>query len=211
MAKYSNELVNEMLTMIEEDNYTIAEICRMSGINRATFYEWKATKPEFADALKDAFVNRKEKIRLLARQSLRMKLDGYSWREKKTVFVPDEFGELVIKEVVETEKYCPPDISAIKYVLAEEKAEEQEMESKFSMSEPEEEEQGMVYETYDPGLEEELMILERRLQKNSGKPFKSTTKVILLDPETKPDYCKRVSEVSDLSGFEENGVQDTSL
>lgn len=49
MAKYSKKLAYAITELIREDLHTISEICRMAGINRKTFYEWKKAKPEFKE------------------------------------------------------------------------------------------------------------------------------------------------------------------
>ena len=55
MGKYTQKLVEKISSLIEEDNYTITEICRIVGISRNVFYEWRTTKPEFSEALNQAF------------------------------------------------------------------------------------------------------------------------------------------------------------
>ncbi|MBB4034526.1 transposase-like protein, partial [Dysgonomonas hofstadii] len=52
--KYSERLVDKIVKLIEEDRYTITEICRAFKLNTKTFYEWKKTKPEFRKAIEEA-------------------------------------------------------------------------------------------------------------------------------------------------------------
>ena len=112
--KYNDELVKEIATLIEEDNFSITDICRMVGIGRVIFYRWKDEKPEFARAIADAESRRGERLRFEARQALRRKLQGTKTVEKRIKYVPDpETGELVIKECVVREKYTEPDTSTV--------------------------------------------------------------------------------------------------
>ncbi|PXV67489.1 hypothetical protein CLV62_103162 [Dysgonomonas alginatilytica] len=122
MGKFSQSLVEKVAALIEEDNYTITEICRIVSISRKVFYEWKATKSSFAEALQQAEEAREEKLRQRARQSMRQKLEGYRQVETKTTYVAskdsDDPYSLVVKEYVVKEKYCVPETSAIVYSLS---------------------------------------------------------------------------------------------
>ena len=63
MGKFNQSLVEKIAELIEEDNYTITEICGIVGISRKVFYEWKATKPSFAEALDQAVEAREKKTK----------------------------------------------------------------------------------------------------------------------------------------------------
>lgn len=54
MAKYTEKLVKRIVELIEQDIYTVSEICNILRINRKTFYEWKKTKPEFRQEIETA-------------------------------------------------------------------------------------------------------------------------------------------------------------
>lgn len=60
MGKYNQARVKRIIAMIEEDTFTIVDICRLEGISRKVFYEWKSTKPEFSEAVEDALEYRKK-------------------------------------------------------------------------------------------------------------------------------------------------------
>ena len=137
MAKYSDKLVKEIISYVEDDSFTVSEICQYLKISRKSFYEWKATKPEFAKALEDAYEHCEEKLVIMARRSLKNKIMGYAIMETKTTSVPDRndpTGYRVIKKVtrrIDREA----DTATIKLVLerndkrqAEKKAKEQEKE-----------------------------------------------------------------------------------
>ncbi len=122
MGKFNQSLCDRIVALIEEDNYTTTEICRIVGISRKIFYEWKATKPSFAEALEQAVEAREEKLRQKARRSMCQKLEGHRQIETKTTYVASKDSDnpysLVVKEYVVKEKYCVPETSAIVYSLS---------------------------------------------------------------------------------------------
>lgn len=122
MGKFNTILAEKIITLLEEDNYTITEICRIVGISGKIFYEWKATKPTFAEALNGAVEAREEKLKQKARQAMRQKLEGHKQIETKTTYVASKDSDdpytLVVKEYVVKEKYCVPETSAIVYSLS---------------------------------------------------------------------------------------------
>lgn len=61
MAKYSERMTDVIVSLIEEDYYSIKEICRMARISRKSFYEWRATKPEFRERINKALDNNEDK------------------------------------------------------------------------------------------------------------------------------------------------------
>lgn len=117
MAKYSKALVEKMMVMIEEDEFTITDICRILGVSTKTYYAWRADKPEFAEAVAQAMDNREERMRMLARKAMKKKLEGYKMVETKTVYSvgknESDESELRVKEYVVKDKYCVPETSAI--------------------------------------------------------------------------------------------------
>jgi len=123
MAKYSKRISDKIIALVEEDNYTISGICRIVGINRDTFYEWRATKPCFAEALHEAEERRTENLRLQARKAMRKKLEEQERIEIKTVYVPCKDKEnpeqLTIKEYIVKQKYCLPRTQDIVFALSE--------------------------------------------------------------------------------------------
>lgn len=123
MAKYSKELENKLVSLIEEDTYTITDICKILNIGRKTFYRWRDDKPEFAEAISTAMENREERMRLLARQAMKKRLDGYKLVETKTVYATnknaEDGSEMYVKEYVVKDKYCVPDTSAIAFALSD--------------------------------------------------------------------------------------------
>lgn len=140
MAKLTKKLIEEIALFIEQDNYTISEICTMFGISRKTFYEWKTKKPEFAAAVDEAMTNRNEMLLTLAKKGLRERLNGYTVYTEKVIMAPDpemEGGYKVVKKECCTKEYGP-DLKAIKYVLEREEKRMDREEQQAVIPEPEE-------------------------------------------------------------------------
>ena len=123
MSKYSKEITISICNLIKSDSYTISEICRLSGITPETFCQWRNKKPEFAEAIKMAEQKRLDFFAVEAKKSLLKMIQGYTIQEKRTVMVDSgikDEGQMtipIIKEKVITEKYFPPDITAIIFAL----------------------------------------------------------------------------------------------
>ena len=120
MAKYTEKLVEKIVTLIEADTYSISEICSILKISRKSFYEWKDTKPEFREAIEKAIDRRDDMLLMQARKSLKRKLEGYTLTETKTIYVPDKNNpdELVLKSQIVKQKEYAPDTHAIKLTLS---------------------------------------------------------------------------------------------
>lgn len=117
MAKYNERLVNKIVRLIEEDIYTIGEICDGLRISRNTFYEWKNTKPEFRKAIEQAEDRRDDDLAALARKSLREKIEGCIIVTERVTYVDDGYGGQTMKSKVVTQRKCQPDTRAIKLAL----------------------------------------------------------------------------------------------
>ncbi|MBD8387578.1 MULTISPECIES: transposase [Dysgonomonas] len=117
MAKYSDRLVEKIVRLIEEDTYTISEICDALRISRNTFYEWKSTKPEFSQALEDAEARRDSSLAILARRSLREQLEGYVEITEKIVYQDDGYDGQTMKSKTVTKKKVAAKASVIKLAL----------------------------------------------------------------------------------------------
>lgn len=120
MRKYNKSMIDRIISLIEEDTLTIVDICKMVGISRKVFYEWKTLRPDFAEAIDDALENREEKLRQKARRAMQKKLEGYKQVETKTTYVTSDEDEtsMVVKKYVVKEKFCIPETSAITYSMS---------------------------------------------------------------------------------------------
>lgn len=137
MAKYSERLVEKIVRLIEEDTYTISEICDALRISRNSFYEWKNSKPEFCQALKDAEDRRDNSLAILARRSLREQLEGYVVTTEKIVYQDNGYGGETVKSKTVTRKKVVAKASVIKLALecCHNKQKEKKEESKANIHE----------------------------------------------------------------------------
>lgn len=168
MAKYSKELVDKMVALIEEDNYTITEICRILGVGRISFYKWKESKPEFAQAIDCAIEFREEKFKQQARRAMQKKMEGQRQMETKTVYVTskDNPNQLVVKEYVVKEKYCVPETSAIVFALSDkEKKNKQKDNKRFSPND-----NPLIVNVSNEDTKRHMEILRSRLDGSSPNP-----------------------------------------
>ncbi len=115
--KYNDRLVKKIVTLIEEDVYTISEICNVLRISRETFYEWKKEKKEFARAVQEAEDRRDDALADLARHSLREQLEGYVEVTEKIIYEDDGWGGQKIKSKIVTKKKRAPKPNVLKLAL----------------------------------------------------------------------------------------------
>lgn len=118
MVKYSKKILDKIYEFICSDTYTIAEICKMTGISERTFYEWKSKRPDFAELINKAEMIRDEHLVKEAKKSLLKRIRGYTIEETRTTYKNDpDKNDLEIKEQVVTTKHVLPDTAAIKFTL----------------------------------------------------------------------------------------------
>jgi len=160
MAKYRQELIDEIIKLIESDIYTVKEICFMLNISRQTYYEWLDTRPEFKKAVNEALRHRDEMLVSIARSSLRKRLEGYTITEEKIVYEPCKGNPAMDKEKsrIVKKKECPPDLRAIKYVLEKEEKRKEKEESPAVKP--------TIIEVRDQHTAEQLLIFEKNLRGN---------------------------------------------
>lgn len=84
-ARYNKKIVDDICSLIKEDSYTIAEICKKVNISERTYYNWQAQNAEFAGLIKKAEEDFNALIVVEAKKSLVKLIKGYSVQEKKTV------------------------------------------------------------------------------------------------------------------------------
>lgn len=164
MAKYNEKLVKKVSALIEEGVYTISEICDILSISRKTFYAWRDSKPEFAQAIDEAMELREEKLLTLARQSLRKKLEGYTLTETKYKYIPDEDDptQLKLKEKIVKVKEYAPDNRTIKMVLDRCDADKTDRIDIQRQNKP------LQITVLNENTKKQLEILQEKLQKKTG-------------------------------------------
>ncbi|SBW10306.1 conserved hypothetical protein [uncultured Dysgonomonas sp.] len=180
MAKYTERLVGRIISFIEEDTYSISEICNALNINRKTFYEWRKTKPEFNEAVERAMECRDDKLLMVARNSLKKKLEGYPLTETRTVYVPDKSNteKLVLKSRTVRQKEYAPDTHAIKLVLLQNEAKE-EKEAEYKQ------EPALTIVVRDSTTAESLNLLRENLRNNHSVEQKKKEETVADDQPMK--------------------------
>ncbi|MDR2001591.1 MAG: hypothetical protein LBQ74_01020 [Prevotella sp.] len=118
MAKYETELTEKIISLIEDEFFTISQVCKATGISRQTFYYWMDTKDDFRQEIEQAVARREAEMMTMVQASLKKKLEGFYTTVEKDIYVPDEYtGEIVFKQKTVTKKECPPDLRTIKMLL----------------------------------------------------------------------------------------------
>lgn len=121
-SKYTPEMVAKICGHIAEGK-TYADACKLAGISEAKFYEWKAEKVEFLDAIKRAEQQYKEwynrDLVASAKKSLKELILGWECEEVTTEYVddPKNPGNPRIKQQKRVTKKYKPDATAIIFAL----------------------------------------------------------------------------------------------
>ena len=88
------------------------QVCKAIGISEDTWYKYKASKPEFAELIK----NNRQLLVTDLRGALVKKAFGYNYEEEKMYKTIDKDGNEVVK-VEKYRKHLPPDVAAINLCL----------------------------------------------------------------------------------------------
>lgn len=121
-GKYTPEMVEQICKYIAEGK-TYADTCKFVGIAESVFYEWKANKPEFMEAVKRAEAQYREwedkELVKSARKSLKELILGYEYEEVTTEYIPDPSDPNApkIKHQKRVKKKCAPNATAIIFAL----------------------------------------------------------------------------------------------
>lgn len=119
--KLTKTMLQTIVTLLEEDEYYVEEICKIVNIHKDTWYEWKNNVPVFSDALRAAEEKRLEKIRISARKGLATLLEGKEWEETTTEgrLVKDKDGNEVFKttKAKKVKKFILPNPDMVKFAL----------------------------------------------------------------------------------------------
>ena len=110
MAKY-NDVREELLQHIR-DGCTFKEAYQKVGVSKSQFYEWKATKSDFSDAIKEAQRIGRDEIVPELEKSLFKRALGYEYTETKTETFPDGNERVTV-----TKKVMPPDTASLIFAL----------------------------------------------------------------------------------------------
>ena len=87
MAKYSEELVDKVVFLIEEEFYTTTQVCKALGDSRQAYYGWLDTKPGFRKEVDMAVSRRSEAMQTMMQAALKKKLEGYITTVEKDIYM----------------------------------------------------------------------------------------------------------------------------
>ncbi len=160
MAKFSKKIAEVIVELVESD-MSVTEICNAVGITRKTFYEWKNTKPDFSDAVDEARDRAYDELIVIARRTLRERIEGYTVEETTYTYEPSSYdeNELVLKKKVVKSKRKEPSITSLNNMVqrVEEKKQKKDIQNKAVPFSAENVGKGLVL----PKNSEEAFILAR--------------------------------------------------
>ena len=130
MAKYTEQLGKKIADAIEQDEYTLGEICAMYSISRKTFYQWARKYTDFKEMIDDARAGRDERLAQKARQILKQRLEhGYTVTTTRYKYAVDESGEIYLTGKTVTMKEYSADEKTLKMAMAKEGEIEEKVEN----------------------------------------------------------------------------------
>ena len=130
MAKYTEELGKKIADAIEQDEYTLGEICTMYSISRKTFYQWARNHSDFKEMIDNARAGRDERLAQKAREILKQRLEhGYTVTTTRYKYAVDEYGEIYLTGKTVTMKEYAADEKTLKMAMAKEGEIEEKVEN----------------------------------------------------------------------------------
>ena len=121
MAKYTEKLGKKIADAIEQDEYTLGEICTIHNISRKTFYQWMIKYPDFEEMVENARLERDERLAQKARQILKQRIEqGRTVTTTRYKYGVDEYGELYLTGKTVTMKEYSPDEKTLKMAISKE-------------------------------------------------------------------------------------------
>ena len=121
MAKYTEKLGKKIAEAIEQDEYTLGEICSVHNISRKTFYQWMIKYPDFEEMVENARLERDERLSQKARQILKQRIEqGGTVTTTRYKYAVDEYGELYLTGKTVTMKEYSPDEKTLKMAISKE-------------------------------------------------------------------------------------------
>ena len=130
MAKYTEQLGKKIADAIEQDEYTLGEICTMYSISRKTFYQWVRKYSDFKEMIDNARAGRDERLAQKARKILKQRLEhGYTVTTTRYKYAVDEYGEIYLTGKTVTMKEYSADEKTLKMAMAKEGEIEEKVEN----------------------------------------------------------------------------------
>ena len=121
MDKYTEKLGKQIAEAIEQDEYTLGEICSIHNISRKTFYQWMIKYPDFEEIINNARLERDERLAQKARQILKQRVEqGHTVTTTRYKYAVDEYGELYLSGKTVTVKEYSPDEKTLKIAISKE-------------------------------------------------------------------------------------------
>ncbi|WP_101690555.1 phBC6A51 family helix-turn-helix protein [Dysgonomonas massiliensis] len=160
MAKFNQKLAAVIVELVEND-MSVTEICKTVGINRKTFYEWKNSKPEFAQAIEDARERAYDEIIALARRTLRDRIEGYTVEETTFTYEPSPLDDeqMILKKKVVKRKRKEASIASLNNIIERSRIQKAQKLHNFSSTEKQKN------ATITPSTSQEAFILAKFLQR----------------------------------------------
>ena len=168
MAKYTEELGKKIADAIEQDEYTLGEICTMYSISRKTFYQWARNHSDFKEMIDDARADRDEKLAQKARKILKQRLEhGYTVTTTRYKYAVDEYGEIYLRGKTVTMKEYAADEKTLKMAMAKEGEIEEKVENirvPWEIIVQNQEAADQIELLRNPGTEEEIREISLQIQ-----------------------------------------------
>jgi len=111
MAKYCDE-IREVFVEHLRNGVSFKDAAAAVGVSLSQAYEWKATKPEFAEEVKKANKIFRETMLRPVENALLKRALGFSYEEVKTETFPDG-----TERITKTTKQVAPDTGAAIFIL----------------------------------------------------------------------------------------------
>ena len=168
MAKYTEELGKKIADAIEQDEYTLGEICTMYSISRKTFYQWARNHSDFKEMIDDARAGRDERVAQKARKILKQRLEhGYTVTTTRYKYAVDEYGEIYLTGKTVTMKEYAADEKTLKMAMAKEGEIEEKVENirvPWEIIVQNQEAADQIELLRNPGTEEEIREISLQIQ-----------------------------------------------
>ena len=168
MAKYTEELGKKIADAIEQDEYTLGEICTMYSISRKTFYQWARNHSDFKEMIDDARAGRDERLAQKARKILKQRLEhGYTVTTTRYKYAVDEYGEIYLTGKTVTMKEYAADEMTLKMAMAKEGEIEEKVENirvPWEIIVQNQEAADQIELLRNPGTEEEIREISLQIQ-----------------------------------------------
>ena len=123
MAKFNEEKLRECAEWVRENGLidyggaSVRAFCTAMDLHHSTYFEWLATKPEFAEAIKNAKREFAESLERDLVVSLAKAAKGYKYVKKKTEYVNGADNRPVIKKQTSEDVEVQPNVGAAIFLL----------------------------------------------------------------------------------------------